>query len=398
MALRRESFLPFSRPVIGQEEIDEMIDSIQSGWLTTGPKTAQFEERLATYNNAPYVRVMNSATTAQEISLQVMDLQPGDEVITSSLTWVSTLSTIILRGGVPVLVDIDPRTLNIDPQKIEAAITPRTKGIIPVHLTGLPCDMDAIWSIAERHQLWVIEDAAQAMGASYKGKKIGSDPRSVMSIFSFHPNKNMTTGEGGAIAFHDEKYLNRITRLRFHGIEKDAWKRQSKDGSPHIDVVEPARKANFMDLQAALGLHQLPRLDQFNLRRGELFNRYLKLLQDVEECQLPWEGNQTFGHCFHLFVFRILPEKAGLSRDEFVQALKDRNIGTGIHYRPAHLHTFYRNYYEAHPQALPPQGLPYAEWSGDRLLSLPLWPTLAEEDQDLTVSIIKDLFISAKKK
>jgi len=398
MALRRESFLPFSRPVIGQEEIDEMIDSIQSGWLTTGPKTAQFEERLATYNNAPYVRVMNSATTAQEISLQVMDLQPGDEVITSSLTWVSTLSTIILRGGVPVLVDIDPRTLNIDPQKIEAAITPRTKGIIPVHLTGLPCDMDAIWSIAERHQLWVIEDAAQAMGASYKGKKIGSDPRSVMSIFSFHPNKNMTTGEGGAIAFHDEKYVNRITRLRFHGIEKDAWKRQSKDGSPHIDVVEPARKANFMDLQAALGLHQLPRLDQFNLRRGELFNRYLKLLQDVEECQLPWEGNQTFGHCFHLFVFRILPEKAGLSRDEFVQALKDRNIGTGIHYRPAHLHTFYRNYYQAHPQALPPQGLPYAEWSGDRLLSLPLWPTLAEEDQDLTVSIIKDLFISAKKK
>ncbi|MFM1773336.1 MAG: hypothetical protein RL124_108 [Acidobacteriota bacterium] len=398
MALRRESFLPFSRPVIGQEEIDEMIDSIQSGWLTTGPKTAQFEERLATYNNAPYVRVMNSATTAQEISLQVMDLQPGDEVITSSLTWVSTLSTIILRGGVPVLVDIDPRTLNIDPQKIEAAITPRTKGIIPVHLTGLPCDMDAIWSIAERHQLWVIEDAAQAMGASYKGKKIGSDPRSVMSIFSFHPNKNMTTGEGGAIAFHDEKYLNRITRLRFHGIEKDAWKRQSKDGSPHIDVVEPARKANFMDLQAALGLHQLPRLDQFNLRRGELFNRYLKLLQDVEECQLPWEGNQTFGHCFHLFVFRILPEKAGLSRDEFVQALKDRNIGTGIHYRPAHLHTFYRNYYQAHPQALPPQGLPNAEWSGDRLLSLPLWPTLAEEDQDLIVSIIKDLFISVKKK
>ncbi|MFM8622464.1 MAG: DegT/DnrJ/EryC1/StrS family aminotransferase [Holophagaceae bacterium] len=398
MALRRESFLPFSRPVIGQEEIDEMIDSIQSGWLTTGPKSAQFENRLATYNNAPYVRVMNSATTAQEISLQVIDLQPGDEVITSSLTWVSTLSTIILRGGVPVLVDIDPRTLNIDPQKIEAAITPRTKGIIPVHLTGLPCDMDAIWSIAERHQLWVIEDAAQAMGASYKGKKIGSDPRSVMSIFSFHPNKNMTTGEGGAIAFHDEKYLNRITRLRFHGIEKDAWKRQSKDGSPHIDVVEPARKANFMDLQAALGLHQLPRLDQFNLRRGELFNRYLKLLQDVEECQLPWEGNQTFGHCFHLFVFRILPEKAGLSRDEFVQALKDRNIGTGIHYRPAHLHTFYRNYYQAHPQALPPQGLPYAEWSGDRLLSLPLWPTLTEEDQDLIVSIIKDLLTSAKKK
>lgn len=398
MALRRESFLPFSRPVIGQEEINELIDSIHSGWLTTGPKTAKFEEHLSIYNNVPFVRVMNSATTAQEVSLQVMDLQPGDEVITSSLTWVSTLSTIILRGGIPVLVDIDPRTLNIDPEKIEAAITPRTKGIIPVHLTGLPCDMDSIWAIAERHQLWVIEDAAQAMGASYKGKKIGSDPRSVMSIFSFHPNKNMTTGEGGAIAFHNENYLNRITRLRFHGIEKDAWKRQSKEGNLHIDVVEPARKANFMDLQAALGLHQLPRLDQFNLRRGELFKRYLRLFQDVDECRLPWEGDETFGHCFHLFVFRILPEKARLSRDEFVQALKDRNIGSGIHYRPAHLHTFYQNYYQSHPYALPPQGLPHSEWSGDRLLSLPLWPGLTEEDQDLIVNIIKDILIAASKK
>ncbi len=398
MALRRESFLPFSRPVIGQEEIAELIDSIESGWLTTGPKTAQFEERLAMYNHAPYVRVMNSATTAQEISLQVMDLQPGDEVITSSLTWVSTLSTIVLRGGIPVLVDINPCTLNMDPEKIEAAITSRTKGIIPVHLTGLPCDMDRIWSIAERHHLWVIEDAAQAMGASFKGKKIGSDPRSVMSIFSFHPNKNMTTGEGGAIALHDEQYLNRIARLRFHGIEKDAWKRQSKDGSPHIDVMEPARKANFMDLQAALGLHQLLKLDQFNQRRGELFKRYLQLFRDVEECQLPWEGDETFGHCYHLFVFRLLPDKAGLTRDEFVQALKERNIGSGIHYRPAHLHTFYQHYYQAHPHALPADGLPHAEWSGDRLLSLPLWPGLLEEDQDLIVRIIKELVSGAKKK
>ncbi|MBK8727004.1 MAG: DegT/DnrJ/EryC1/StrS family aminotransferase [Holophagaceae bacterium] len=190
--------------------------------------------------------------------------------------------------------------------------------------------------MAAKHGLWVVEDAAQAMGAHYKGKKIGSDPRSVMSVYSFHPNKNMTTGEGGAIAFFDDAHLPRIQRLRFHGIEKDAWKRQSKEGSVHIDVAEPARKANFMDLQAAIGLHQIKQLDGFNARRGVLFRRYLELMKDVEEVMLPWEGDADHGHCFHLFVARIRPEKAGLTRDEFVQALKDENIGTGIHYRPAH--------------------------------------------------------------
>ncbi|HET8901243.1 MAG TPA: DegT/DnrJ/EryC1/StrS aminotransferase family protein, partial [Holophagaceae bacterium] len=173
--IRRESFLPFTRPMVGEEEIAEMIDSIQSGWLTTGPKSAKFEEALAAYNGAPHVMAMNSATTAQEITMQVMGLQPGDEVITTSLTWVSTLSTVVLQGGVPVLVDIDPKTLNMDPAKLEAAITPRTKGIIPVHLTGLPVDMEAVWRVAQKHHLWVIEDAAQAMGAHHKGKKIGSD-------------------------------------------------------------------------------------------------------------------------------------------------------------------------------------------------------------------------------
>jgi dTDP-4-amino-4,6-dideoxygalactose transaminase len=396
---RRDTFLPFTRPVIGQAEIDELIDSIHSGWITTGPKSAKFEAELCAYNGVPHCLALNSATTAQEITMQVLGLEPGDEVITTSLTWVSTLSTVVLQGGVPVLVDIDPKTLNLDPSKLEAAITPRTKGIIPVHLTGLPCPMDAIYAVAEKHGLWVVEDAAQAMGAHYKGRKVGSDARSVMSVYSFHPNKNMTTGEGGAIAFFDDAYLPRIQRLRFHGIERDAWKRQSKEGSVHIDVAEPARKANFMDLQAALGLHQIKQLDGFNARRGVLFRRYLELMKDLDEVMLPWEGDADHGHCFHLFVARIRPEKAGLTRDEFVQALKEENIGTGIHYRPAHVHSYYQDYYRnQHPHALPKDGLPNSEWSGERLCSLPLWPGLTEADQDQVVAAIKEVIVRARAK
>jgi len=395
--VRRSEFLPFTRPMVGQEEIDEIIDSIHSGWITTGPKSARFEAELARYNGVKHCLAMNSATTAQEITMQVLGIQEGDEVITTSMTWCSTLNTIVLQGGVPVLVDIDPKTLNIDPAKIEAAITSRTKGIIPVHLTGLPVDLEPIWAVAEKHGLWVIEDAAQAMGAHYKGKKIGSNPRSIMSVYSFHPNKNMTTGEGGALVLHDDQHLDRVKRLRFHGIEKDAWNRFAKDGSPHSEVMEPARKANFMDIQAAMGLHQIQKLDGFNARREFLFKRYLELLKDVEEVMLPWEGSADLAHCYHLFVLRIHPEKLGLDRDAFVAALKEENIGSGIHYRPTHIHAFYRDYYAARPHALPKEGLPHTEWSGERLLSIPLWPGLSEEDQDLVVGAIKQVIARARK-
>ncbi|MCL1894335.1 MAG: aminotransferase class I/II-fold pyridoxal phosphate-dependent enzyme [Holophagaceae bacterium] len=389
--LRRKEFLPFSRPMIGQEEIEELVDSINSGWITTGPKSARFEEELQRYNGIPHCLAMNSATTAQEITLQALELKQGDEVITTPMTWASTLNTIILQGGVPVLVDIDHKTMNIDVTKIETAITSRTVGIIPIHLTGLPAQMTAIWEIAEKHGLWVIEDAAQAMGAHYMDKKIGSNHRSVMTVFSFHANKNLTTGEGGCIAVHEEKYVNQIKRLRFHGIEKDAWKRFAKDGSPHTEVVEPGRKANFMDIQAAIGLHQINRLDAFNERRGVLFKRYLEGLKDIDGLLLPWEGDSVHRHCYHLFVLRIRPEIIGRDRDAFVQALKDENIGTGIHYRPVHIHAFYRDYYAQNPNALPSDGLPECEWSGERLMSLPLWPGLLEDDQDQVMTAIRQV-------
>lgn len=389
--VRRASFLPFTRPVIGQEEIDELIDSIQSGWITTGPKAARFEKELAAYNRVPFCMAVSSATAAQEIALQALRLAPGDEVITSPMTWVSTLSTIVLQGGIPVLVDMKADTMNLDPEGLEAAITPRTKGIVPVHFAGLPCEMDRIWQIAERHGLWVMDDAAQAMGATYRGRRIGEDPRSRFVYYSFHPNKNMTTGEGGALAFHDEAFVARIQRLRFHGIEKDAWKRFAKEGSPHFEVMEPARKANFMDLQAALGLHQVKRLDGFNHRRAELFRRYLDLMADMDEIVLPVPGDAVHGGIHHLFVLRIIPERVGMDRDAFVAELKEENIGTGIHYRVPHQYPWYADFYAAHPGALPEGGLPRAEWSSERLLSLPLWPGLTEEDQDGVVAALRQV-------
>jgi dTDP-4-amino-4,6-dideoxygalactose transaminase len=386
---RRDTFLPFSRPMLGQEEIDEIIDSIHSGWITTGPKAARFEEALKAYNDVPHCLALNSATTGLEIGLQILDLRPGDEVITTSMTFVCTLSVIVLQGGVPVLVDIDPATLNMDPARLEAAITPRTRGIIPVHFAGLPCAMGPIWDIAERHGLWVMEDAAQAMGARYAGRPIGASDRSAFAVYSFHPNKNMTTGEGGAMAFHQDGFADRVKRLRWHGVERDAWRRFAKEGSPHYEVLEPARKANFMDLQAAMGLHQIKKLDAFNERRGVLFHRYLERLAGIEGLVLPSPGDALHGHCHHLFVLRILPEKVGMDRDAFVAALKEENIGTGIHYQAAHKYPYYVDFYGAHPAALPSEGLGHVEWSADRLMSLPLWPGLTEDDQDQVVAAIR---------
>ena len=393
---RRSEFLPFTRPVIGQAEIDEIIDSIHSGWITTGPKCAKFEEALKAYNGVPHCLTVNSATTGLEMGLQVLNLKPGDEVITTAMTFVATLSTIVLQGGVPVLVDIEPDTLNLDPAKLEAAISPRTVGIVPIHFAGLPCRMDEIYRLAQRHGLWVMEDAAQAMGAEYRGRKIGADPRSALAVYSFQANKNLTTGEGGALAFHQEAWETRLKALRFHGIERDAWKRFAKEGSPHYEVMEPARKANFMDLLAAIGLHQLKQLDAFNARRELLFRRYLDLLGDMDELLLPSPGDAVHRSCFHLFVLRIRPCRLGMDRDAFVQALKEENIGTGIHYRAAHRFPFYMDYYHQHPEGLPEGGLPVTEWSADRLMSLPLWPGLTEADQDQVVGAIRQVVVRAR--
>jgi dTDP-4-amino-4,6-dideoxygalactose transaminase len=284
-----------------------------------------------------------------------------------------------LVGATPVFVDIDPASYTLDAAKLEAAITPRTKAIIPVHYGGLPCRMERIWEIAQKHGLAVIEDAAHTMGARYAGRRIGSNPRSVFSVYSFHPNKNMTTIEGGAVAFHDPRHAAYLKLQRFHGIARGEGTPYA-EGSPLYDVPMPGRKSNFMDVQAAVGLHQLKKLDGFAARRGTLARLYLSLLADVPEVQLPADGDGAREHCWNLFVLRNRPEMTGLTREALMAALKAENVGTGLHWQGLFGFSFYRDYFREHPESLPKDGLPHATRATDNLMSLPLWPGMTEDD------------------
>jgi dTDP-4-amino-4,6-dideoxygalactose transaminase len=303
-------------------------------------------------------------------------------VITTPMTFVATLNTIVLAGGRPVLVDIDPTTYNIDVDKIAAAITPQTRAIMPVHFAGLPVDLDPLYDIAQRHQLRVIEDAAHAIGAAYKGRILGSFGD--IQVFSFHPNKNMTTGEGGCITTRDEQIHRRITSLRFHGMDRVAWNRFSKAGSQHYDVIEPAHKFNMMDMQAALGLHQLDALDGFIARRTVLAQQYLAALAEWPEFQLPQVPDYEHRHAWHLFAPTLNTDVAKMDRDTLMQRLKDEhNIGTGLHYRAVHLYTHYSKAF-----GFQPGDFPAAESVGDRILSLPLFPLMKEADVERVVAAL----------
>ena len=394
---RREAFLPFSRPMIGEEEIAEVAETLRSGWITTGPRSARFEAALAAFNEVPRCLALLNATTGLEMCLHALGVGPGDEVITTSHTFVCTVSNVVLCGAVPVLVDIEHGSMNMDARRIEERITPRTKAIVPVHYAGLPCDLSAIWEIAGRHGLAVVEDAAHVMGVRYRGKRIGSDRRSVFSVYSFHPNKNMTTIEGGAIALHDLSHEPFLTGQRFHGIARGEGT-PYPEGSPLYDVPLPGRKSNFMDVQAAVGLHQLGKLDGFTARRGVLARLYLDLLADVPEVTLPDPGDAEREHGWNLFVLRIHAAEIGLSREEFVNELRRENVGTGIHWQAPHTFSFYRDYFEKHPEGLPKDGLPHAEWSCSRLLSLPLWPGMTEDDVLDVVAAVKRVIAAGKAK
>ena len=385
---RRATFLPFSRPMIGEEEIAEVADTLRSGWLTTGPKSARFEEALKAFNDVPHCLALLNATTGLEMTLGALGIGPGDEVLTTAHTFVCTVSNVVLRGAVPLLVDIEPDTMNIDAERIEERITPRTKAILPVHYGGLPCRMERIWEIAERHGLAVIEDAAHTMGARYAGRRIGSDPRSVFSVYSFHPNKNMTTIEGGAVAFHDPRHAAYLKLQRFHGIARGEGTPYA-EGSPLYDVPMPGRKSNFMDVQAAVGLHQLARLDSFAARRAELARLYLSLLADVPEVELPSDGDSVREHCWNLFVLRNRPGATGLTREEMMAALKAENVGTGVHWQGLFGFSFYRDYFGKHPEGLPKEGLPNATRTTENLMSLPLFPAMTEDDVLDVVAAIK---------
>ncbi len=372
-----EYFLPFSRPTIDDEAIQEVVDSLQSGWITTGPKVSRFEEMLRQYFDAPHALTVTSATAGLYIVLQALEFNPGDEIITTPMTFAATLNVIVLNKLKPVLVDVNIDTYNIDVSKIEAKITPRTRAIMPVHFAGLSVDMDPIYALAKKHSLRVIEDAAHAIGTYYKEQKIGTFGD--IQVFSFHPNKNMTTGEGGCIITRDNDLAKKLILLRFHGMDREAWNRFGKLGSQHYQIILPGHKFNMMDLQAALGIHQLPKVDAFNMRRRSLSQRYLENLQDLKILKLPADAP---GHAWHLFA----PLVQKVSRDKLMTQLKELNIGTGLHYQPVHLFDYYQKTFGWRYG-----NFPNAEQIGDSILSLPLFPLLQEEQQDVVINALKSM-------
>ena len=380
-----KDFLPFARPSISRAAIDEVVACIESGWITTGPRVQKFEQALKQYLGAPHVLALSSATAGLHLALLALDLQPGDEVITTPMTFAATLNTIVLAGGRPVLVDVEPHTYNMDVTRLADAIGERTRAIMPIHFAGLPVDLDPLYALAKKHGLRVIEDAAHAIGTEYGGRRIGAFGDT--QVFSFHPNKNITTGEGGAIATRDEKYAARLALLRFHGMDREAWNRFGKTGSQHYEIVEPGYKYNMMDIQAALGLHQLPALDGFIRRRTELAQRYQRLLADWRKLALPRAPSYSHRHAWHLYTPLVNAEAAGMNRDDFMQALKQRNIGTGLHYRAVHLYPYYRERF-----GFKRGDFPIAESIGDRIVSLPLFPDMTDVDQDRVVDAMRDMF------
>lgn len=380
-----DEFLPFSRPSISQAAIDEVVSCLKSGWIATGPRVAQFTEALKTYFDAPYVLPLTSATAGLHMALLALNLEPGDEVITTPLTFAATLNTIVLAGGKPVLVDIDPNTLNMDMNRLEDAITERTRVIMPVHFAGLSVDLDPLYEIANQYGIRVIEDAAHAIGTEYKGKRIGSVGDT--QVFSFHPNKNMTTGEGGCVVTRDSALADQVARLRFHGMDRQAFNRYGKSGSQDYEIVLPGYKFNMADIQAALGIHQLNELEGFIARRNELAERYQEALSDWREWSLPGRPDYEHKHAWHIYSPRINEDVTGMNRDEFMLAMKEKNIGTGLHYRAVHLYPYYR-------QALgfKPGDFPHAEEVCERIVSLPLFPSMTDADHDRVLDVMYSIF------
>ena len=378
-----DTFLPFARPTITDKEISEVTQCLKSGWLTTGPRVQKFEDQLKSYLGAPHALTVSSATAGLHLALLTLDLDPGDEVITTAMTFVATLNTIEHAGGCPVLVDIDD-SYNMDLDQLESAITPRTKAIMPVHFTGLPMDLDPIYALAEKHNLTVIEDCAQAIGGIYKGKRLGSFGH--FQVFSFHPNKNMTTGEGGCVTTRDDAAAEKMKSLRFHGINRDAFNRFSKEGSQFYDVVTPGYKYNMMDIQAALGMHQLEDLDTFIEKRTHLVERYMEAFKDFEGLQLPVLPSHDHTHTWHLYIPLLNTEKSAINRNDLLTKMKDFNVGLGYHYQAPHLFTYYRDTY-----GYEEGDFPHAEDFANRAMSLPLFPTLTEEAQDHVIHTLKTL-------
>jgi UDP-4-amino-4-deoxy-L-arabinose-oxoglutarate aminotransferase len=379
----RKEFLPFSRPSISEEDIAAVSDVLRSGWITTGSKCAEFEQAFNEYVGCSGSIALSSATAGMHLFLYTMGIGPGDEVITPSMTWVSTVNLILLAGATPVFADIDKDTLMVSAESLRSCLTEKTRLIIPVHFAGAPADMDPIRLMAAENDIPLVEDAAHALGTEYRWNKIGCMGT---SIFSFHPIKNITTGEGGMFCSDNPELLARIRRLKFHGLGVDAYDRQTQGRNPQAQVLEPGYKYNLTDISAVLGLKQLAKVDWFNNKRDELAMLYRERLAGLDEILPLADPGYPFKHAWHLFIVRLDTDHAGISRDDFMSELKKRNIGTGLHFRAVHTHKYYTESLGYHYGMLP-----NTEWNSDRILSLPLFPDMTEDDVGDVVEAIKDV-------
>lgn len=377
----RDDFLVFGQPVIGEAEIAEVVASLRSGWIGTGPNVRQFERMLEEYLGVAHVRCVSSCTAALILGMRILGIGHGDEVIVPAMTFVASANAVEHTGGTPILVDSEPATGLIDLDAVAAAITPRTKAIMPVHLAGRPVDMDALNAIRDAHGLGVIEDAAHAIGTEWRGRRIGGHGN--LAAFSFYVTKNITTVEGGALATDDPDVAEQVERLALHGLSLGAWKRYSDAGFKHYEVEEPGFKYNMTDVQAALGIHQLPRLDAWIDRRAELWADYDALLEGLP-LSTPPVPTRSMRHGRHLYQVLVEPD-ACRSRDELLDFLVERQIGTGVHYRGVHLHPYYRDRY-----GLLPTTYPVATDISERSISLPLSPGVTARDQLDVVAALED--------
>jgi UDP-4-amino-4-deoxy-L-arabinose-oxoglutarate aminotransferase len=380
----REDFLPLSRPYVGEEEIEAVAASLRSGWITSGPRVAEFEERFREFTGAPHAVAVSSATAGLHLALRALGIGREDEVVTSSMTFASTVNQIALAGAFPVFADCDYDTLQASPEEFAGRITPRTRALIPVHFAGAPADLDPIREAAGRVRVPVIEDAAHAVGTAYRGKPVGGHGN--VAIFSFHPIKNITTGEGGMVTCYDEGFARRLRLLRFHGIERDAWRRYGKGGAPHYDIVEPGFKYNLTDIQAAIGLVQMRKVGEMNARRAYLAARYREGLRGVAGIELPVSPPYPHEHSWHLFIVKV----TSMDRDAFLGRLADCNVGTGLHFPPCHLLRFVRERYGTKEG-----DLPGCELAGKRIVSLPLFPGMEDRDVDYVCDAVREILSEA---
>jgi UDP-4-amino-4-deoxy-L-arabinose-oxoglutarate aminotransferase len=379
-------FLPFSKPSITAEDIAAVAEVLKSGWITTGSRCAELEQQFKALTGCNHAIAVTSATAGMHILLHAMDIGPGDEVITPSMTWVSTVNLISLRGATPVFVDVDRDTLMTTADRVEAAITDRTKLIVPVHFAGATADLDAFHTLSLEQGVPIVQDAAHAAGARYGSEPIGATGT---VIFSLHPIKNLTTGEGGVICTDSEALATRLRMLRFHGLGADTYQRETQGRAPQAEVIEPGYKYNLPDMNAVLGVSQLRRLAAMNERRAAIARRYHELLAGVEGVLPLGLPAYPMLHVWHLFVVRVDQDRTGLSRDDFMARLKARGIGTGLHFRAAHTHKYYRE----HSQ--PRWPLPNTEWNSARICSLPLFPDMELADVDRVVDAIRAVLSEA---